>query len=170
MNPPALYQLHCRWGTARDLPRILAIEAASFADAWTEENFRAALRHRDCIMVVAERGDRVEGFAVYQLFPTHLELLNLAVCPAARRTGVGAALIAKLLYKLKSHRREYLAATVRESNLTAQCFFRSCGLRARRVLANHYDDGEAGYRMLHVPSVSEWDAFGGEPVNRIASY
>ena len=46
----------------------MAIEAEGFEYAWTEDDFLRCLRQRNCIRMVAERGDlQVLGFMVYEL-------------------------------------------------------------------------------------------------------
>lgn len=162
-----------RWSIGRDLAGILAIERASFDHPWTEADFTNCLRQRSHICMVAERGDKVVGFMVYELHRDRLSLLNFAVAPDARREGIGAALAAKLKYKVHGHRREKVTMCVRESNLAAQVFFRSHGFEAVAVERGYYEDGgEDGYQMQYRPAAEEWAAEGYEaaPVNRIAGF
>jgi ribosomal-protein-alanine N-acetyltransferase len=51
----------------RDMPEVLAIEHASFEYPWCEEEFLRVLRQRNCIGMVAEQGERIVGFMVYEL-------------------------------------------------------------------------------------------------------
>ncbi len=138
--PTHLFGYHVRWMIRRDMPKIMPIETASSSPAWDEKHFLECLRDRTVIPMVAERGDDVLGFAVYQLHADSLELLNFAVHPAHRRQQVGSALMGKLLYELCSHRRDTLCVDVRESNDAAQLFFRSCGLSAVAVKRQAYED------------------------------
>src|SRR5262245_54857976 len=82
--------VHIRWMIRRDMPDVMVTERASFEYAWTEDDFLRCLRQRNCIGMVAERGDSVIGFMIYELHRTRLHLLNFAVHPAVRRTGIGA--------------------------------------------------------------------------------
>lgn len=153
---------HVRWLTGRDMPEVLRVEALSFDQSWTEEDFLRCLRQRNCIGMVAEDAGRVVGFMVYELHRWHLAVLNFAVHPARRRTGVGRVLVAKLVAKLASHRRERITLVVRDGNLPAQLFFRACGFRAARVLGGHYaDTGEDGYEFeFGRPDLLDLDRFG----------
>ncbi|MDY3553395.1 ribosomal protein S18-alanine N-acetyltransferase [Gemmata sp. JC717] len=163
--------IHIRWMIRRDMPDVMGVELASFEYAWTEDDFLRCLRQRNCIGMVAERGDTVTGFMIYELHRTRLQLLNFAVAPAARRAGVGKLLIGKLIYKLCSHRRQKLTLAVRERNIAAQMFFRAHRFKAAKVLRNYYEDsGEDAYQMEYRPEPEEWAEFGGEPVNRVAMY
>ena len=158
-----------RWMIRRDMPEVLKIEHASFEFNWTEEDFLACLRQRNCIGMVAEHDNRVVGFMIYELHKTKLHILNFAVAPAFRRLAVGAQMIEKLINKLSQQRRQEIVLEVRETNLTAQLFYQSQGFRAVNVLRNHYaDSAEDAYVMQYrldaeVPEL-------GMPVNRIAQY
>ena len=163
--------LHIRWMIRRDMPEVMAIELASFEYAWTEDDFLRCLRQRNCIGMVAERGDNIVGFMIYELHRTKLHVLNFAVHPSVRRTGVGGTMVSKLVYKLCSHRRQKISLAVREGNTAAQLFFRAHKFKAARVLRNYYEDsGEDAYQMEYRPAELEWAEFGGAPVNRIAQF
>src|SRR4051812_14086140 len=147
---PAQTRVHIRWMIRRDMPEVLAIEHASFDFPWCEEEFLRVLRQRNCIGMVAEHGERVVGFMIYELHKTKLNVLNFAVHPEYRRQGVGHQMVAKLVGKLSSHRRTRIALHVRETNLLAQLFYRVQGFRASQVLREHYEDtGEDAYLMQY---------------------
>jgi ribosomal-protein-alanine N-acetyltransferase len=120
--------------------------------------------------MVAEQGEKVIGFMVYELHKTKLHILNFAVLPASRRQAVGAQMVGKLISKLSSHRRTRITLEVRVNNLVAQLFFRSQGFLALRVLRAYYEDtGEDAYLMeyrLGGAVAEEVD----EGSNRIAQY
>src|SRR2546421_2251448 len=141
-------RVHIRWMIRRDMPEVLQTEQASFDYAWTEEDFLRCLRQRNCIGMVAEQGEKVVGFMIYELHKTKLHILNFAVHPACRRLGVGGQMVAKLVSKLSNHRRTRITLAVRERNLAAQLFFRTQTFRAVRVLRAYYEDsGEDAFLM-----------------------
>ena len=133
---------HLRWMIRRDLPEVLRIESRTFDNPWSEADFVAALRRRNCIGIVAESGERIVGFMIYELEPNRIRLMNLAVCPDHRRTGIGSQLVQRLVSKLSIMRRDSLAFEVRESNVGAQLFFRSLGFRVVSTLRNYYSDSD----------------------------
>src|SRR5947209_5592712 len=126
-------RVHIRWMIRRDMPEVLAIEHASFEFPWCEEEFLRVLRQRNCIGMVAEHGERVVGFMIYELHKAKLQVLNFAVASDCRRLGVGHQMVAKLVGKLSSHRRTRIVLQVRETNLPAQLFYRVEGFRATEV-------------------------------------
>src|SRR5215510_2687883 len=143
-------RVHIRWMIRRDMPEVLQTEQQSFEYAWTEEDFLRCLRQRNCIGMVAEQGEKVVGFMIYELHKCKLHILNFAVHPSCRRLGVGSQMVAKLISKLSSHRRTRITLEVRETNLTAQLFFRNQGFRAVRVLRSYYEDsGEDAFLMMY---------------------
>jgi ribosomal-protein-alanine N-acetyltransferase len=137
-EPPQGVQI--RWLIRRDMDEVLSIERRSFQFPWSEEEFLCCLRQRNCIGVVIEEDTQIKGFMIYELHPKTLRILNLAIDPEDRRCGLGVKMIVRLIDKLKDQGRHTIEAEVRESNLTAQLFFQSCGFRAVKVLRKHYDE------------------------------
>ncbi len=166
----AQVRVHIRWMIRRDMPEVLAIEHASFEFPWCEEEFLRVLRQRNCIGMVAEHGERVVGFMIYELHKSRLQLLSFAVAPELRRSSVGQQMIAKLVGKLSSHRRTRILLAVRETNLNAQLFFRIQGFRATEVLREHYaDTNEDAYVMEYIYDEAALDESRvGPTVSRIA--
>jgi ribosomal-protein-alanine N-acetyltransferase len=163
-------RVHIRWMIRRDMPEVLVAEQASFEYAWTEEDFLRCLRQRNCIGMVAEQGEKVVGFMIYELHKAKLHILNFAVSPTFRRLGVGGQMVAKLISKLSSHRRTRITLEVRETNLPAQLFFRAQGFKAVRVLRAYYEDsGEDAFQMQY-RLADDTGEDNEEAVNRIAQY
>ena len=165
-SPRQQVRVHIRWMIRRDMPEVLDIEQRSFEFPWSEEDFIRCLRQRNCIGMVAEHDERVVGFMIYELHKTRLHLLNFAVAPEFSRRGVGTQMVEKLIGKLSSQRRTRITLEVRETNLSAQLFFRASGFRAVSVLRCYYDDTpEDAYLMqFRTDEDQESLAF---PINRI---
>jgi ribosomal-protein-alanine N-acetyltransferase len=165
-------RVHIRWMIRRDMPEVLNTEQESFEYAWTEEDFLRCLRQRNCIGMVAEQGERVVGFMIYELHKNKLHILNFAVHPYYRRYGVGGQMVSKLISKLSSHRRTRITLEVRETNLTAQLFFRAQRFKAVKVMRTFYEDsGEDAFLMQYRLAGDVGPDFDGEEsANRIAQY
>jgi ribosomal-protein-alanine N-acetyltransferase len=144
-------RVHIRWMIRRDMPEVLSIEHSSFDHAWAEEEFLRVLRQRNCIGMVAEHGERIVGFMIYELHRNKIQVLDFAVHPDFRRMGVGGQMTSKLVGKLSVQRRNRIALLVRETNLAAQLFFRSLSFRASEVVREHFQDtGEDAYVMQYL--------------------
>jgi ribosomal-protein-alanine N-acetyltransferase len=170
--PPSQAQVrvHIRWMIRRDMPDVLAIEQGCFDYPWTEEEFLRVLRQRNCIGMVAEYGDQVVGFMIYELHKSRLQILNFATSTEYRRRGIGRQMVAKLVSKLSSHRRIRIHLQVRESNLPAQVFFRAQSFLATEVIREFYEDtGEDCYQMAYtLPEVAPLGLESSFGTNRIA--
>ena len=158
-----------RWMIRRDMAEVLDIEQHSFEYPWSESDFLHCLRQRNCIGMVAELDHQVMGFVIYELYKSRLHILNLAVAPLMRRNGIGQQMIEKLVHKLSQQRREAITLEVRETNLTAQVFFRQQGFRAMSVLRDHYPDtNEDAYLMQFNLHDEECETTNHSLKNRIA--
>jgi [ribosomal protein S18]-alanine N-acetyltransferase len=147
---PTQTRVHVRWMIRRDMPEVLAIEHANFENPWCEEEFLRILRQRNFIGMVAEYGEQVVGFVIYELCRNKFHLLDFATHREFQRCGVGRQIIAKLVGRLTRHKRNSISLHVRETNLEAQLFYRSMGFRATEIVRKHYvDTGEDAYSMLY---------------------
>jgi ribosomal-protein-alanine N-acetyltransferase len=161
--------MHIRWMIRRDMPEVLRIEQSSHDYPWCEEDFLRCLRQRNCIGMVAEQGEKVVGFMIYELHKTKLHILNFAVHSEHRRTTIGTQMAEKLVSKLSSHRRIKIMAEVRETSLEAQLFFRSAGFRATGVAREFFaDSGEDAFVMEYRLPIPEEEL--PTPSNRISQH
>lgn len=120
-----------------DVPAVVDIERASFSDPWSAQSFRGLVAQPPARFRVAELMGAIAGYSVAWQVGDEAELANLAVAAAARRQGVGRALLDDLL----RHADERGVATtyleVRESNAAAQALYRSRGF-AEAGRRRHY--------------------------------
>ena len=141
---------HIRWMIRRDMPAVQMIEREAFEFPWSHDDFMRCLRTRNCIGMVAEHDDEIVGFMIYELHMNRLHILNFAVDAKLRRSGVGSAMIGKLVSKLSPNRRNRMMLEVRETNVAGQLFFKSLGFRAISVLRDFYNDTtEDAYLMQY---------------------
>lgn len=132
--------------TEDDLDEVVALERAVFSDPWQRSFFRADLHRPDGLMLVAERDDRVCGYAVAWGGPeTHVA--NLAVAPDERRQGIGLRLMSEVSEFALRSGAESLYLEVRESNLGAQEFYRRLGFIRTFLRQGYYRDGESAVVM-----------------------
>ncbi|MFM7292269.1 MAG: ribosomal protein S18-alanine N-acetyltransferase [Planctomycetia bacterium] len=140
----------------RDMREVLGLEQEAFEFPWSDEDFTRCLRQRNCIGMVAESGESVVAFMIYELHRSRLHVLNFAVARSHRRLGIGTRMMEKLIGKLTPERRSRIVLEVRETNLPAQLFFRSMGFRAISVLKDFYQDTtEDAYLMHYVWSAAQ---------------
>ena len=85
-------------------------------------------------------GEGVLGFAVFQLAAGEASLYALNVDPAARRKGVGAALLAGALGALRAEGADQCFLEVRAANAPAIALYRRLGFAAAGVRRGFYHD------------------------------
>jgi ribosomal-protein-alanine N-acetyltransferase len=100
-----------------------------FADPWSRSDFEEALRSGGPVSV-AETRDGAVGYAVGRSVLDEGEILNLGVARAARRQGVGRALVERLMEVFTSRGVRRVFLEVRQSNLAAQRLYAGFGFTA----------------------------------------
>lgn len=130
-----------RPATPEDLPAIAEIQRASpEASSWDPTGFE---------ITVAELDGKVVGFLVTRRVAVdEVEILNLAVTPEKRRSGVATALLKPLLEAVPS--RVFLE--VRESNTAAQKFYLSVGFAELSRRPGYYSDPHEGGIVMNFHS------------------
>lgn len=132
------------------MSEVLQVEQLSFQCPWSEDDFLRALRQRNVICMIAERGEKVIGFIVYALEKHLLRVIRIAVHPGHRRTTVATQIVDKMKTRLASHRRRRITLEIRETNVTGQLFFRTQDFRCTGTTKGFYDDsGEDALLMQY---------------------
>lgn len=146
--------LHVRWMVRRDMPEVLDVERESFADAWGEDGFHRLLRRRNTIGMVAEQGEWVVGYMLYELHADRIELLRIAVAADRRREGVGEVLLNKLKGKVAPFHRSREAVSIDvpepEATLEACRFLASQGFASRLVRGRVEGPDAYRFRFAHL--------------------
>jgi ribosomal-protein-alanine N-acetyltransferase len=142
-----------------DLSHCLDIESlCEQPEPWNEQDFLHLLKKQNGFGAVVDfskpasptNDSRRLGFMLYQIYREDIVLAKLAVLPEARRTGVGTALLAKLIGKLDVNRRTSVSHWIRESNLDGQCFLREWRFKAVKVHRRFFSNGEDAYEMRYL--------------------
>jgi len=162
-------KVQIRWLIRRDMAEVIEIEQQSFEFSWTEEDFLCCLRQRNCIGMVAEQNNRIVGFMIYELHKASLRIMNFAVANDVRREGIGKRMVQRLVDKLSQQRRKEIILEIRETNLSAQLFFKKSEFKAVKVLRHHYDDTtEDAYMMIYRLTQANDTYSPFSPTNRIS--
>lgn len=122
-----------------DLAAIHAIERASFGDPWSLEGFRDLLDHpRAKLEVAVGAGDVLLGYAVAWYVADESEIANIAVAPSARRRGVGALLLDRILDAAATFGAKTVFLEVRESNVAARKLYETRQFEVAGRRAKYY--------------------------------
>ena len=122
---------------AADLAACAAIEATA-PESWSEAQLAEELQSPAARLFVARQGGEVVGLAVFQLAAGEAGLYALTVAPAARRQGVGGALLAGSLAALKAQGAASCFLEVRAGNAAALALYRRMGFAAAGLRRGFY--------------------------------
>jgi len=136
------------FGPARecDLPEILAIERPSFPTPWSWNLFAQELSARTSHLLVArlalEKERPLVGYVCWSSVAGETHLLNLAVHPDGRRTGIGRRLLQLVLDDARAGLTEAVYLEVRETNVAAAHLYRSAGFVQVGCRRDYYGRGK----------------------------
>lgn len=129
-----------------DMSRCL-IELGLRGWSWNPARVAAALRHRECAVVVADVRHEFAGFAIGEFGDTRLHLSLLAVAPARQRKGIGRALLAWLEQSALTAGITEIHLELRSNNVAARYFYQSHGFVLTRSVPRYYSGEETALRM-----------------------
>ena len=142
--------VHLRWMIQRDVPSVMQIEEDCFEFPWTEGVLFQQLRQPNCIGMVAELGEVVCGFMIYEIHPSHIHVINFCVGKDYQRQHIGQMMVEKLIGKLSEGRRSRLYCEIRETNINALDFFKAQGFRSSRIRRGVYvETNEDAIEMVY---------------------
>ncbi len=124
-----------------DLDAVLVIERSTFAeDAWSRGMFLRELKipFAVCLVVRAQPpATAILGYVCWRELGDEWEILNVAVSPDARRRGLGAVLVKKVLQAAVEKAAAKVHLEVREDNVAAVSLYLRCEF-FRSGLRRHY--------------------------------
>jgi ribosomal-protein-alanine N-acetyltransferase len=129
----------------RDVTRIIEIERLAFAHPWSAEAFLHELSLPFSRTIVGLANDATElltGFLCRWLVADECHILNVAVHPDYRRTGVATLLMREAIAEATLRRAAIITLEVRRSNIAARGLYRNLMFEDRRIRKNYYGAGE----------------------------
>jgi ribosomal-protein-alanine N-acetyltransferase len=121
-----------------DIPSVVALEKNSFALPWSETSFVKELYKPRSIPKVAVLDDTVIGYVCIDYVMEDGHILNLAVRPDYRKSGIARALVADALEELRLKECRFVYLEVRASNLAARRLYESFGFKVVGTRKNYY--------------------------------
>ena len=122
---------------------MVALERQTPAAAHWPESFYLGLFERgavDRVSLVAEQEGVLQGFLVARISGEECELENIVVAEDSRRLGLGSKLIRALITDVRYQKANRIFLEVRESNMTARCFYETCGFSIAGRRKSYYRD------------------------------
>jgi len=124
--------------TDRDLPEVLAIEAASFSKPWSTTLFMEEIVNPSALPMVARRDGRIAGYLCAGMVVDEGHILDLAVAPAFRRQGVAGLLMRVVLDRLRTRGCRSVFLEVRVSHSGVISFYEKSGFRVIQTRKCYY--------------------------------
>lgn len=134
------------------LPLYVPGDAGSdflFTQPLSSEKFAEYLRNpeKGLLMIIKSQteipGKEVlVGYLAFRTFDQQNYIDSIHIWKSFRRKSYGRFLLQKALDlpdRFSEYKRKVTTCSVRESDLVAQLFLRSCGLRAEKIMKNFYD-------------------------------
>lgn len=121
-----------------DLPQVISIERRAFPTPWSLSMFVLELSKPSGVCLAAVEDKRVLGYLICARYADVWHLMNIAVDPAARRQGIGAALLDEMLER--AGREASYTLEVRPSNGPAMALYQRFGFRSAGMRKRYYRD------------------------------
>jgi [ribosomal protein S18]-alanine N-acetyltransferase len=153
----AAVKLELRRLELADLDAIEEIEKVSYPTPWSRSMFASELAKPSSLSLgaVEERGVLV-GYLVLSRYVDAWHVMNVAVAPEQRRSGVASALLDHLLEVTREDAQRGYTLEVRVSNLGAIRLYERFGFAARGVRRGYYTDNREDALIM-------WRDAGDEP-------
>lgn len=124
-----------------DLTRVIALERQVFPAPWSLAMFSLELAKPDGVFLAAERQEELVAYAICSRYDTVWHVMNICVAPAARRRGIGSAMLERMIELVGPDAR--LTLEVRPSNAAGIALYEGHGFLAAGIRRRYYpDNGE----------------------------
>lgn len=117
---------------------IAALERICFSDPWPASAIASELTNPLSLWLTAEMNGQIAGYVGSQSVLGEADMMNLAVAPAYRRTGIAKQLLAALEQGLCCRGVHSLSLEVRCSNEAAIALYQSTGFLQVGRRLNYY--------------------------------
>ena len=121
-----------------DLEEVVGIERMSCTQPWSETLFFNEIQNPRSMPRVARKKGKVAGYLCAGLIMDEGHILNLAVGPGMRRTGIASVLIGDVIDRLREKECRFLFLEVRDSNTAAREIYRKFGFKVIGIRKNYY--------------------------------
>ena len=120
------------------LAAVAELERLCFAEPWSEQALSLLLQNANLGVVALDENGTPIGYGGLLTVLDEGQITNVAVHPDRRGTGIGKAILEKLISESKSRGIREISLEVRQSNLPAKALYQSHGFIAAGVRKNFY--------------------------------
>lgn len=141
-----------RPATEDDIAAVAEIEKSSIRPPWSADAFRAELdkpKAHFWVVTDDETDSEVFAYVVFAFPAEQAHIQTIAVKPSARRRGLGAYLMRKVIAYVARERGESIALEVRKGNQSAVQLYQGLGFVVVHTIPRFYPEGEDAYSMIY---------------------
>lgn len=131
------------WTTPADAAAMAAVHAEAFPAPWDAAAFVELMDGAGVFGLLAGE-DPVLGVILCRVAAGEMEVLTVGVAPAARRRGVGKALVVAAVGAARQAGADTAFLEVAVDNAAAAALYAGLGFRRAGVRRGYYDRGAAG--------------------------
>ena len=128
-----------------DLDAVMEIERCSFPQPWSPGLFLHELKipfSKTVLACAPEASGEILGYICRWLVGDEVHILNLAVRPERRQSGVGRELVELVVREADERAASVITLEVRRENSAAMTLYSSLGFTERGVRRNYYGRGQ----------------------------
>ncbi|WP_314626989.1 ribosomal protein S18-alanine N-acetyltransferase [uncultured Selenomonas sp.] len=134
--------------TPADAAMVEKVERMCFSMPWSRESFWEEAAQEAAYYLLAFDGEELVGYVGVWLLGDEGHITNVAVAPAARGRGVGAALLAALMEIARGRGVRSMTLEVRPSNEAALALYKKFGFRSVGRRPHYYTDNDEDAEIL----------------------
>lgn len=145
-EPDARLPMRIRRASVADAATLAALHAPVFSDAWPEASFSSLLEREGVVTLLGARGESAPaGFILVRAAAGEAEVLTFCVADAARRSGLGRALLQRACAEAARLGAREMFLEVAEANVPARSLYGAEGFAVvgRRAAYYHQEAGSA---------------------------
>jgi [ribosomal protein S18]-alanine N-acetyltransferase len=133
--------LEVREARAADLDQMFEIACEVIVDPWSRSALAEELARKHALVLVAARGETIEGFVIVWLVADEASVLLVAVRRSAQRSGIGRVLLSAAEARARAAGMISAYLEVRASNAAARAFYRTMGYEESGLRRGYYSNG-----------------------------
>ena len=123
-----------------DIPGVLLIEKTLQGRQWSSRAFEESLQQNYTFFYVTEAKDHsIVGYCCIERLYEEAELVNIAVHPQLRQTGIGALMLREVIEKEREAGTQSIVLEVRKSNFPAIRMYEKAGFAEIGVRKGFYE-------------------------------
>lgn len=126
-------------------PLMAALTETASNDPWSPEALARILALPRSFGLIAHEAGQPLGFLLAQCAAGESEIINLAVAPAARRRGIGRALVASAMSRARWLGAQTMFLEVADDNTAARSLYERQGFVQVGIRPDYYRRGPSNY-------------------------